>query len=96
MTALPALARLVAALERLPGIGPKSARRIAHFLLVAPQAEAAGLSGAMLEELRKAGAQQAGLISSILDALRVSRRIGKKQLGIPLNALTKAQDKAKG
>ena len=30
MTALPALARLVAALERLPGIGPKSARRIAH------------------------------------------------------------------
>ena len=53
MTALPALSRLVAALERLPGIGPKSARRIAHFLLVAPQAEAAGLSGAVLEAREK-------------------------------------------
>jgi beta-lactamase superfamily II metal-dependent hydrolase len=54
-------------------------------------ASAPVLSGAMVEELRKAGAQQAGLVSSILDALRVSRRIGPKQLGIPLNALTKAQ-----
>ena len=48
MTALPALSKLVAALERLPGIGPKSARRVAHFLLVAPPAEADGLSAAIL------------------------------------------------
>lgn len=49
MSGLPALARLVSALERLPGIGPKSARRIAHFLLSAPEAEAASLSRAVLE-----------------------------------------------
>jgi hypothetical protein len=54
-------------------------------------ASAPVLSGALLEELRKAGQEQAGLMSSILDALRVSRRIGAKQLGIPLNALTRAQ-----
>jgi recombination protein RecR len=49
VTALPALSRLVAALERLPGIGPKGARRISHFLLVAPEAEASGLARALLE-----------------------------------------------
>ena len=49
MSGLPSLSRLVAALERLPGIGPKSARRIAHFLLGAPEAEAAGLARAVLE-----------------------------------------------
>jgi recombination protein RecR len=37
---LPAFDRLVASLERLPGIGPKSARRIAHHILAAPEAEA--------------------------------------------------------
>lgn len=49
MTSLPALARLVSALERLPGIGPKSARRIAHFLLTAPADASEGLSAAVLE-----------------------------------------------
>ncbi|HRY45277.1 MAG TPA: recombination mediator RecR [Thermoanaerobaculia bacterium] len=49
MTSLPALARLVAALERLPGIGPKSARRIAHFLLTAPPDASEGLSAAIFE-----------------------------------------------
>lgn len=53
MTSLPALSRLVAALERLPGIGPKGARRIAHFLLVAPEAESAALSRAVLEAREK-------------------------------------------
>ncbi|HMM33608.1 MAG TPA: recombination mediator RecR [Thermoanaerobaculia bacterium] len=48
MTSLPALARLVAALERLPGIGPKSARRVAHFLLTAPPDASEGLSAAIL------------------------------------------------
>ena len=49
MTPLPALARLVAALERLPGVGPKSARRNAHFLLTAPPDAPEGLSSAILE-----------------------------------------------
>ncbi|HQR68534.1 MAG TPA: recombination mediator RecR [Thermoanaerobaculia bacterium] len=40
MSRLPAFDRLVASLERLPGIGPKSARRIAHHILAAPEAEA--------------------------------------------------------
>ena len=49
MAALPALERLVAALERLPGIGPKSARRIAHYLLSAPELDAASLTAAVAE-----------------------------------------------
>jgi recombination protein RecR len=44
---LPAFDRLVTALERLPGIGPKSARRLAHHLLAAPDDEAAELSDAV-------------------------------------------------
>jgi len=35
---LPAFGRLLASLERLPGVGPKSARRLAHHLLAAPPA----------------------------------------------------------
>lgn len=49
MASLPALDRLVAALEKLPGIGPKSARRIAHFLLAAPEFDAAVLTSAVTE-----------------------------------------------
>jgi beta-lactamase superfamily II metal-dependent hydrolase len=45
------------------------------------------LSGAEIEEVRKAGRQQADLSTSISEAIRVSRRVGPKQLGIPLNAL---------
>jgi recombination protein RecR len=46
---LPSFDRLVVALERLPGIGPKSARRIAHHLLAAPEEEAGTLSGSLRE-----------------------------------------------
>ncbi len=49
MASLPALDRLVAALEKLPGIGPKSARRIAHWLLSAPEFDAAALTAAVTE-----------------------------------------------
>lgn len=45
--ALPAFDRLVAALERLPGIGPKSARRLAHHLLAGPEIEASTLVAAL-------------------------------------------------
>ena len=44
---LPAFERLVSALERLPGVGPKSARRIAHHLLAAPEEEAGALAAAV-------------------------------------------------
>jgi recombination protein RecR len=37
--ALPSFDRLLASLERLPGVGPKSARRLGHYLLGAPEAE---------------------------------------------------------
>ena len=49
MAALPAFDRLVAALERLPGIGPKSARRLAYYLLAAPEREAGALTAAVAE-----------------------------------------------
>lgn len=46
---LPALDSLLSALERLPGIGPKSARRLAHHILAAPAEEAEVLLQAVRE-----------------------------------------------
>ena len=43
------LARLVGELSRLPGIGPKTATRLAHHLLRVPRAEAAELTQAILD-----------------------------------------------
>jgi recombination protein RecR len=43
------LARLVGELSRLPGIGPKTASRLAHHLLRAPRREAEELSAAIFE-----------------------------------------------
>ena len=42
------LARLVAELEKLPGIGPKSAQRMAFYILRQPQEEAAQLAETIL------------------------------------------------
>lgn len=44
------------------------------------------LSAAEVEAVRNAGRQQAGLVTSIRDAIRVSRRVSPKQLKVPLNA----------
>ena len=49
MAPLPAFDRLVAALERLPGVGPKSARRLAYYLLSAPEHETGALTAAVAE-----------------------------------------------
>jgi len=43
------VAKLVEELGRLPGIGPKSASRLAYFLLRAPREQALGLAEAILE-----------------------------------------------
>jgi recombination protein RecR len=43
------LARLVGELARLPGIGPKTAARLAHHLLKAPEAQARELVAAIVE-----------------------------------------------
>lgn len=50
------LARLVGELERLPGIGPKSAQRLAFYLLRLPREEAARLAEAILEVKERIGA----------------------------------------
>ena len=47
MAALPPIERLVASLRRLPGIGEKSATRLAFFLLSAPDALTAELADAI-------------------------------------------------
>ena len=47
------LARLVDKLEWLPGIGHKSAQRIAYFLLAQPEAAVADFSEAVLDARRK-------------------------------------------
>ncbi|KKM09388.1 recombinase RecR [Clostridiales bacterium PH28_bin88] len=47
------VARLIAALNRLPGIGPKTAQRLAFYLLHTPGDEARELSTAILEAREK-------------------------------------------
>ena len=49
------LARLVGELEKLPGIGPKSAQRMAFYLLRMPQEEARKLAESILEVKEKIG-----------------------------------------
>ncbi len=45
--------RLIDALSRLPGVGPKTAQRLAFFLLNTREADAVGLSQAILEAREK-------------------------------------------
>jgi recombination protein RecR len=45
----PAVARLIEALERLPGIGPKTAQRLAFHLLKQPAANVRDLADALVE-----------------------------------------------
>jgi beta-lactamase superfamily II metal-dependent hydrolase len=60
---------------------PKKAEPIAETLA----AMAPILSGAVLDELRDIGRTQGELVSSVDEAIRVSRRISPEQLKIPLN-----------
>ncbi len=55
MAALPSFDRLMAALERLPGIGPKSARRMGHALLVMGDVEAEALVSSITEARSRTG-----------------------------------------
>ncbi len=48
----PPIARLLEELERLPGIGPKSAQRIAYWLLASENADAQRLAEAIVEVKR--------------------------------------------
>ncbi len=47
------LVQLVRELSRLPGVGPKSAQRLAFYLFNAPQDEVESLAGALLEAKQK-------------------------------------------
>ncbi|MEN9213930.1 MAG: recombination mediator RecR [Gloeomargarita sp. DG02_5_bins_242] len=49
------LARLIERLQRLPGIGPKSAQRLALHLLKQPEQEVEALANALLEAKQKVG-----------------------------------------
>jgi recombination protein RecR len=49
------LARLIEQLQRLPGIGPKSAQRLALHLLKRPEAEVAALAQALMEAKQQVG-----------------------------------------
>ena len=48
-----ALARLIGELSRLPGIGPKTATRLAHYILRISEADARALSTAVLDVKEK-------------------------------------------
>ena len=43
------VARLIEALSRLPGVGPKTAQRLTYHLLRAPEAEARALAAALID-----------------------------------------------
>jgi recombination protein RecR len=49
LDSIPSLARLIAELSKFPGIGRKSAARLAFFVLRQPKAEAEALAGAILD-----------------------------------------------
>lgn len=49
------ITRLVEELARLPGIGPKTAQRLALYLVTAPEEVALGLAQALTEARQKAG-----------------------------------------
>ncbi|MFM7220863.1 MAG: recombination mediator RecR [Nodosilinea sp.] len=49
------LARLIEELQRLPGVGPKSAQRLALHILKRPQAEVQALAQALLEAKSQVG-----------------------------------------
>lgn len=49
----PPLGKLIQELERLPGIGPKSAQRLAFYILHMPEEEAKALAQAILEARSK-------------------------------------------
>jgi recombination protein RecR len=63
----PPIARLVASLRRLPGIGEKSATRLAFFLLSAPDALTTELADAILQVK-----QEVGLCEECFDLTEVS------------------------
>ena len=52
------LARLVGELEKLPGIGPKSAQRLAFYLLRIPEDEARQLADSIMEVKQRIGTCQ--------------------------------------
>ena len=62
----PTIARLIEAFHRLPGIGPKSAQRLAYHILRAPRAEAEALAEALLEV--KDSTRLCGVCQNITDA----------------------------
>ena len=62
----PTIARLIEAFHRLPGIGPKSAQRLAYHVLRAPRAEAEALASALLEV--KDSTRLCGICQNITDA----------------------------
>lgn len=55
LDSIPSFARLVAELAKFPGIGKKTATRLAFFLLRQPKAEAESLAGAIFELKEKIG-----------------------------------------
>ena len=49
MQAAPSIQKLLDELERLPGVGPKSAQRMAYFILNSDKATALRLAEAIIE-----------------------------------------------
>ena len=69
--------RLMAQLGKLPGIGPKTAERLAHFLLASPRNDVLALADslrALKEQVRRCGRCCAPTEHELCDICRDSRR----------------------
>ncbi len=55
LNSIPSFSRLVSELAKFPGIGPKTAARLAFFLLKQPKSEAEALAGAILDLKERIG-----------------------------------------
>ena len=70
--------KLISALERLPGVGPKSASRLAFFLLRAPDEVSEELSQALSGHHRQVGPGARAVRGTELDQSIVGRGCGER------------------
>jgi recombination protein RecR len=73
------MARLIAELGRLPGVGPKTAERLAHHLLAAPRPEVIALSDAIRaikDQVRRCSRCQGPTEHETCETCRDARRDG--------------------
>ena len=78
----PPLARLIEQLQKLPGVGPKSAQRLAFHILKRPDKDAEALAQSILDAKRKVGFCQECFHLSADSVCEICRNQNREQLVI--------------